>query len=82
MDITRTIHDKMRQERLLFVYRGEVTEKNPCPLLTLTRERDEGRLIWNAGRKRLFMYVLENLQNIVKHGDHSGYGGYVAGCIL
>ena len=23
-----------------------------------------------TGRKRLFMYVLENLQNIVKHGEH------------
>jgi hypothetical protein len=75
MDITRTIHDKMRQERLLFVYRGEVTEKNSLPLLTLLENEMKQDAFGLTGRKRLFMYVLENLQNIVKHGDHSGPGG-------
>ena len=74
MDITRTIHDKMRKERLLFVYRGEVTEKNSLPLLTLLENEMKEDAFGLTGRKRLFMYVLENLQNIVKHGDHSGHG--------
>jgi len=75
MDITRKIHDKMRQERLLFVYRGEVTEKNSLPLLTLLENEMKEDAFGLTGRKRLFMYVVENLQNIVKHGDHSGHGG-------
>ena len=75
MDITRTIHDKMMQERLLFVYRGEVTEKKSLPLLTLLETEMKEDAFGMTGSKRLFMYVLENLQNIVKHGDHAGYGG-------
>ncbi len=27
-----------------------------------------------VGQKRLFMFVLESLQNIAKHGDHDQYG--------
>ena len=81
MDITRTIHDKMRQEGLLFVYRGEVTEKKSLPLLTLENEMKEDAF-GMTGRKRLFMYVLENLQNIVKHGQPFRVRRNVAGCIL
>jgi hypothetical protein len=75
MDITRTIHDKMRKERLLFVYRGEITDRNSLPLLTLLETEMMDDSYGFVGRKRLFMYVLESLQNIVKHGDHSGHGG-------
>ncbi len=74
MDLTRTIHDKMRKERLLFVYRGEITERNSLPLLTLLENEMKDDSYGFVGRKRLFMYVLENLQNIVKHGDRSGHG--------
>jgi hypothetical protein len=74
MDLTRKIHDKMRNERLLFVYRGEVTERNSLPLLTLLENEMKDDSYGFVGRKRLFMYVLENLQNIVKHGDRSGHG--------
>lgn len=74
MDPTRTIHDKMRNERLLFVYRGEITDRNSLPLLTLLENEMKDDSYGFVGRKRLFMYVLENLQNIVKHGDRSDYG--------
>lgn len=74
MDLTRTIHDKMRKERLLFVYRGEITDRNSLPLLTLLENEMKDDSYGFVGRKRLFMYVLENLQNIVKHGDRSGHG--------
>jgi hypothetical protein len=75
MDITRTIHDKMRKERLLFVYRGEITDRNSLPLLTLLENEMMDDSYGFVGRKRLFMYVLESLQNIVKHGDRSGHSG-------
>jgi hypothetical protein len=74
MELTRTIHDKMRKERLLFVYRGEITDRNSLPLLTLLENEMKDDSYGFVGRKRLFMYVLENLQNIVKHGDRSGHG--------
>jgi len=73
MDITSTIHDKIRRERLMFVFRGEITEKNSLPLLTLLENEMKEDSFDLSGRKRLFMYVLENLQNIVKHGDHKGH---------
>ena len=74
MELTRTIHDKMRKERLLFVFRGEITDRNSLPLLTLLENEMKDDSYGFVGRKRLFMYVLENLQNIVKHGDRSGHG--------
>lgn len=74
MELTRTIHDKMRIERLLFVFRGEITDRNSLPLLTLLENEMKDDSYGFVGRKRLFMYVLENLQNIVKHGDRSGHG--------
>ena len=73
MDITGTIHDKIRRERLMFVFRGEITEKNSLPLLTLLENEMKEDSFDLSGRKRLFMYVLESLQNIVKHGDHKGH---------
>jgi hypothetical protein len=56
-------------EQLLFVFRGNVTEKNSLPLLTLLENEMKDESYGLAGRKRLFMFVLESLQNIVKHGD-------------
>ncbi len=73
MDITGTIHDKIRRGRLLFVFRGEITEKNSLPLLTLLESEMKEDSFDLSGRKRLFMYVLESLQNIVKHGDQKGH---------
>ena len=73
MDLTRTIHDKMRKERLLFVYRGIITERNSLPLITLLENEMKDDSYGFIGRKRLFMYVLESLQNIVKHGNQPGY---------
>lgn len=71
MDITGTIKEIIRQDRLLFVFRGEITEKNSLPLLTLLENEMEEDSFNPVGRKRLFMYVLESLQNIIKHGRHS-----------
>jgi len=70
MDLSKTIHDKMINEHIMFVYRGEITEKNSLPLLTLLENEMKNDSYGLAGRKRLFMYVLENLQNIAKHGEH------------
>lgn len=61
----------MINEHIMFVYRGEITEKNSLPLLTLLENEMKNDSYGLAGRKRLFMYVLENLQNIAKHGEHN-----------
>jgi hypothetical protein len=74
MDITRKIHDTMKKERLLFAFRGNVTDKNSLPLLTLLENEMKDDSYGLTGRKRLFMYVLESLQNIAKHGDHVNNG--------
>jgi hypothetical protein len=60
----------MMKERLLFTFRGDVTDRNSLPLLTLLENEMKDDSYGFIGRKRLFMYVLESLQNIAKHGDH------------
>lgn len=75
MDLTKDIHNMMSKDHLLFVYRGEITEKNSLSLLTLLENEMKNDSYSFAGRKRLFMFVLESLQNIIKHGDHIHHTG-------
>lgn len=71
MDLTRRIRDKMMKERLMFVYRGVVTNDNSIPLLMLLEKEMENSEFGFVGRKRLFMFVLESLQNISRHINRS-----------
>lgn len=70
MDLTRKVRDKMMKERLMFVYRGIVTNENSVPLLTLLEKEMEDSAFGFVGRKRLFMFVLESLQNVSRHRDY------------
>ncbi len=74
MDLTQTIHTKMMKDHLLFVYRGDITDRNSLPLLTLLESEMKDDSFGFVGRKRLFMFVLESLQNMAKHGDHLHHG--------
>jgi hypothetical protein len=67
MDLTRRFRDKMMKERLIFAYRGEVTKENSIPLLMLLDKEMENSEFAIVGRKRLFMFVLESLQNVSRH---------------
>ena len=71
MDLTRRIRDKMMKENILFVYRGVVTNENSVPLLMLLEKEMENSEFGFVGRKRLFMFVLESLQNVSRHSDQS-----------
>ena len=71
MDLTRRIRDKMMEERLMFVYRGVVTNENSVPLLMLLEKEMENSEFGFVGRKRLFMFVLESLQNVSRHSNQS-----------
>ena len=71
MDLTRIIRDKMMKERLMFVYRGVVTSDNSIPLLMLLEKEMQNSEFGFVGRKRLFMFVLESLQNVSIHHDKS-----------
>jgi hypothetical protein len=73
MELTRRIRDKMMKERLMFVYRGVVTNENSVPLLMLLEKEMENSEFGFVGRKRLFMFVLESLQNVSKHSDKAHY---------
>jgi hypothetical protein len=67
MDLTRAIRDKMIEDKLMFVYRGVVTNDNSIPLLMLLDKEMENSEFGFIGRKRLFMFVLESLQNVSRH---------------
>jgi predicted DNA-binding protein (UPF0278 family) len=69
MELTRRIRDKMMKENLLFAYRGVVTNENSVPLLMLLEKEMENSEFGFVGRKRLFMFVLESLQNVSRHSD-------------
>jgi hypothetical protein len=73
MDLTRRIRDKMMKERLMFAYRGVVTNENSASLLMLLEKEMENSEFGFVGRKRLFMFVLESLQNVTRHSDHHHY---------
>ena len=74
MELTRRIRDKMMKERLMFVYRGVVTNENSIPLLMLLEKEMENSEFGFVGRKRLFMFVLESLQNVSRHSDQDQHG--------
>ena len=65
----------MVSERLLFVYRGSITDRNSLPLITLLENEMKDDSFGVVGQKRLFMFALESLQNVAKHGDHDKYAG-------
>ena len=71
MDLTHRIRDKMMKERLMFVYRGVVTSNNSIPLLLLLEKEMENSEFGFVGRKRLFMFILESLQNVSKHSNEN-----------
>jgi hypothetical protein len=71
MDLTCRFRDKMMKERLMFVYRGVVTKENSVPLLMLLEKEMENSEFGFVGRKRLFMFVLESLQNVSRHSNQS-----------
>jgi hypothetical protein len=71
MDLIRSIRDKMMKERLMFVYRGVVTNENSVPLLMLLEKEMVNSEFGFVGRKRLFMFVLESLQNVSRHSKKS-----------
>jgi hypothetical protein len=71
MDLTRSIRDKMMKDSLMFVYRGVVTNENSVNLLMLLEKEMENSEFGFVGRKRLFMFVLESLQNVSRHSNKS-----------
>jgi hypothetical protein len=73
MDLTRRIRDKMMKERLMFAYRGVVTNENSIPLLMLLEKEMESSEFGFVGRKRLFLFVLESLQNVSRHAAGHQY---------
>ena len=57
----------------MFVYRGVVTNENSASLLMLLEKEMENSEFGFVGRKRLFMFVLEGLQNVSRHSDRNVY---------
>lgn len=69
MELIKRLRKKLLSEHLMFAYRGQVTGDNSVALLTLLEKEMELSAFSLLGRKRLFMFVLENLQNITRHGS-------------
>jgi hypothetical protein len=73
MVLTTGVRDKMVQDRLMFAYRGLVTHENSTFLLSLLDKEMEMSDFSFIGRKRLFIFMLEDLQNITRHTLKTGH---------
>ncbi|HPC97614.1 MAG TPA: SiaB family protein kinase [Bacteroidales bacterium] len=73
MDFIRAIRQKIHEGNLMFVYRGVVTVENTSSLLMLLEKEMESSEFGFQGRKRLFMFVLESLQNVSRHSTSDDY---------
>ena len=69
MNLAGRIRDKMMADHLLFVYRGAITGENSVPLLMLLEKEMQNSEFGFVGRKKLFMFVLESLQNVFKNSE-------------
>ena len=67
MELSKKVREIMMEDRLMFVYRGVVTNQNSEALLLLLEKEMEQSEFGFVGRKRLFMFVLESLQNVTRH---------------
>ncbi len=75
MELVKKVRQIMMDDRLMFVYRGVVTNQNSEVLLMLLEKEMEHSEFGFSGRKRLFMFVLESLQNVSRHMDSSEHAG-------
>ena len=73
MELIQYIRNRLIEERLMFVFRGEINSSNSISLLSLLEKEMENSEYGLRARKRLFMFVLESLQNISRHGESSSY---------
>jgi len=64
----------MMKDDLMFIYRGIVTNENSEALLLLLEKDMEQSAFGILGRKRLFMFVLESLQNVSRHSSKQKHG--------
>ena len=75
MELVKKVRQIMMEDRLMFVYRGVVTSQNSEALLMLLEKEMEHSEFGFTGRKRLFMFVLESLQNVSRHMNSSEHAG-------
>jgi hypothetical protein len=75
MDSIRNFQRKISKDRIVFAYRGDISERNSLAMLTLLENEMKDDSFGFTGRKRLFMYVVENLQNMSKHSNHLHHAG-------
>jgi len=75
MELTKRVRQLMMEDRLMFVYRGVVTNENSEALLLLLEKEMEQSEFGFIGRKRLFMFVLESLQNVSRHINDTAHAG-------
>ncbi|NLN30775.1 MAG: hypothetical protein GX158_06005 [Bacteroidales bacterium] len=75
MELINRLRDEMQKEELKFAYRGLVTLENSVPLIMLIEREMETAEYGPVARKRLFMFVVESLQNVAKHGDDAETSG-------
>ena len=74
MKLSAKVRNIIKEERLMFVYRGTVTNDSSESLLMMLEQEMEKSNFGSPGRKRLFLFVLESLQNVSRHSSRQSEG--------
>lgn len=63
---TEQLHDSMNQERVMFVYKGDLSQQSILPLLSMV-EVNAGGVVGSALARKVGHVLIELLQNISRH---------------
>jgi hypothetical protein len=65
----KEIADNMSQNDIIFTFQGELHEQTISDLLDFTEHRMQEHHVDRSKRKKVFMVLMESLQNSFKHGS-------------
>ena len=67
MDQIKQMHDTMRKENILMVYKGDFSQETILPLLKMIEDNLNKQMEELNVKKKLYLILVEILQNISKH---------------
>jgi coenzyme F420-reducing hydrogenase delta subunit len=69
MDFVSKFHKTIRNQKIMLVYEGEITQTITKEFSSLTEQNLEGKTDSSRTQKRVYHVMVECLQNVAKHAD-------------
>jgi len=74
LEFAYAFHQQMRKEELILAYEGEVSQGLTKAFSAMAEESLEKENVDNRVKRQVFHVMVESLQNLSKHTDHSTTG--------